>query len=188
METELYSAFDDNFPQEEKLPKMFEIEILKLTTGEYRLRWNGVFIGGTLVKKEYDYLGYRFHDVFHLAHAAVLYWSPVFRAMIQHKRKSDPKVDEFQDGGRAIVAEEGLTFWIFQHAKERNFFENCTSVPPHLLDDTARFVDGLEVDICPPELWERAILLGYEVFRKVKENDGGLIIGDMEERTLEFRS
>lgn len=51
METELYPTFDKNFSHEEKLPKMFEIEILKLTTGEYRLRWNGVFIGGTLVKK-----------------------------------------------------------------------------------------------------------------------------------------
>lgn len=188
MKTELYPSFDENFSHEEKLPKMFEIEILKLTTGEYRLRWNGVFIGGTLVKKEYDYNGYRFHDVFHLANAAVMHWSPVFRAMIKHKRKSDPKIDECQDGGRAIVAEEGLTFWIFQHAKEMNFFENRTSVPSHLLDAAVIFVDGLEVDVCPPELWERSILMGYEVFRKVKKNDGGLIIGDMNERTLGFGS
>lgn len=69
-----------------------------------------------------------------------------------------------------------------------NFFENCTSVPPHLLDAAVIFVDGLEVDICPPELWERSILMGYDMFRKVKENDGGIIIGDMNERTLDFRS
>lgn len=188
MNEEPCHIFDGNFPSEERLPRVFEIEIIKLSTGEYRLRWNGVFIGGTLVKEEYDYYGYRFHDVFHLAHTAVLHWSPVFRAMIQHKRKSDPKVDECQDGGRAIVAEEGLTLWIFHHAKEMNFFEKRHSVPTHLLDDAARFVGGLEVDVCSPQLWERAILLGYEVFRKVNENDGGLIIGDMKERTLGFRS
>ena len=180
--------FDSDFPEEERLPRKFEIEFVRLTTGRYRLLWNGVFIGGTLTKEEYDYDGYRFHDVFHFANAAVMHWSPVFRAMIKRKRKSDPRVDECQDGGRAIVAEEGLTLWIFQHAKEMNFFENCNSLPPHLLDDAVIFVGGLEVDVCPPELWERAILLGYEAFRKVKENDGGLIIGDMNERTLGFKA
>ena len=38
--------------------------------------------------------------------AAVLHWSPTFRALIKHKRKSDPTVDEAQDSGRAIVIEE----------------------------------------------------------------------------------
>ena len=39
-------------------------------------------------------------------------WSPTFRALIKQKRKSDPKVDDAQDGGRAIVVEEGLTAWV----------------------------------------------------------------------------
>ena len=30
-------------------------------------------------------------------------------------------MDEAQDGGRAIVVEEGLTAWIFSRAKELNF-------------------------------------------------------------------
>ena len=65
----------------------------------------------------------RFHDVFHLANAAILHWSPVFRALIRQKRKSDPKIDEVEDGGRATVVEEGLTAWIFSYAKGLNFFE-----------------------------------------------------------------
>jgi hypothetical protein len=64
---------------------------------------NGVFIGDPLTDNILDRDGYRFHDVFHFAHASILHWSPTFRALIKHKRKSDPVVDEAQDSGRAIV-------------------------------------------------------------------------------------
>ena len=45
-------------------------------------------------------------DVFHFAHAAILHWSPTFRALIRHKRKSNPDIDEAQDSGRAIVIDD----------------------------------------------------------------------------------
>ena len=42
-----------------------------------------------------------FHDVFHLAYAAVLGWSPTTRALLKIKRKSRPEIDENEDGARA---------------------------------------------------------------------------------------
>ena len=181
-------TFDDNFPDEKKLPLHFEIKINQRKSGRSYLQWNGVFIGDPLTDNIIQSDGYRFHDVFHLAHAAILHWSPTFRALIKHKRKSDRKVDEAQDGGRAIVIEEGLAAWIFSCAKQLNFFEGKTSVSFDLLKTVQQFVQGYEVEECPLKLWEQAILEGYEVFRQVRDNDGGIVIGNREARTIEYKS
>jgi NTP pyrophosphatase (non-canonical NTP hydrolase) len=179
--------FDDEFSNEERLPEHFEITIDQRSSGRSYLRWNGVFIGDPLTDNIRDPDGYRFHDVFHLTHAAILHWSPVFRAVIKQKRKSNPKVDEAQDGGRAIVVEEGLTAWVFSRAKELNYFEDHDSVSFDLLKTVQQFVAGYEVEACPLRLWEIAILKGYDLFRQVKSNNGGTIIGDRSTRTIEYK-
>jgi NTP pyrophosphatase (non-canonical NTP hydrolase) len=120
-------TFDAHFPEDQQLPQYFEITIDQSgKSPRSYLRMNGVFIGDPLTDNIRDPDGYRFHDVFHFAHAAILHWSPTFRALIKHKRKDDPVVDEAQDSGRAIVVEEGLTAWIFTRAKELSFF--CSAV------------------------------------------------------------
>lgn len=86
--------FDEGFEEEERIPDQFEIRVTQRRSGKAYLRWNKVFIGDPLTDNIRDPDGYRFHDVFHFAHAAVLHWSPVFRDLIKQKRKSDPKVDE----------------------------------------------------------------------------------------------
>ena len=106
-------TFDEDFPAEERLPSHFEIRVMQRKSGLSQLQWNEIFIGDPLSDSIRNHDDYRFHDVFHLAHAAILHWSPTFRGLIKHKRKSEPAVDEAQDGGRAIVVEEGLTAWIF---------------------------------------------------------------------------
>jgi NTP pyrophosphatase (non-canonical NTP hydrolase) len=184
---EALSNFDHDFPEEEQLPNNFEITIDQRASGRSYLRWNGVFIGDPLTDNILDPDGYRFHDVFHFAHAAILHWSPTFRALIKHKRKSDPKLDEAQDGGRAIVVEEGLTAWIFARAKELNYFEGQKSVSFDLLKTIQQFVAGYEVEARPLSLWEIAILKGYEAFRQVKSNLGGTIVGDRTARTVEYK-
>ena len=126
--------------------------------------------------------------MFHFAHAAILHWSPTFRALVKQKRKSDPQVDEAQDGGRAIVIEEGLTAWIFSRAKQLNFFEGQDSISFDLLKGVQQFVHGYEVEKCPLKLWERAILDGYKVFRQVRDRNGGIVVGDREARTITYRS
>jgi hypothetical protein len=178
--------FDRDFPREEQLPPHFEITIDQRTSGRSYLRMNGVFIGDPLTDNILDPDGYRFHDVFHLAHAAILHWSPVFRALIKQKRKSNPRVDEAQDGGRALVVEEGLTAWIFARAKDLNYFDGQKSIAFDLLKTVAQFVAGYEVQACPLSLWEIAILKGYEVFRQVRSNLGGTIVGDRQARTIDY--
>ena len=180
-------TFDEAFPTDERLPERFEITIRQRPSGQTCLQWNGVFIGDPLTDNIADSDGYRYHDVFHLAHAAILHWSPTFRSLIKHKRKTCPKVDEAQDGGRAIVVEEGLTAWIFSRAKQLDFFERQTSLSFDLLKTVEQFVRGYEVEQCPLNLWEKAILRGYEVFRQVLANEGGVIVGDRRGRTIDYR-
>jgi hypothetical protein len=179
-------TFDQLFPVEEQLPNHFEITIDQRNGQRSYLRWNGVFIGDPLTDNILDRDGYRFHDVFHFAHAAVLHWSPTFRALIKQKRKGDPVVDEAQDGGRAIVVEEGLTAWIFARAKELKYFEGHKSISFDMLKIVQQFVSGYEVESCPLSLWETAILKGYEVFREIKRHNGGLVVGDRSKRTIEY--
>lgn len=179
--------FDASFPEEEQLPRKFEIHITQRKSGQSYLRWNGVFIGAPLTDNISDPDGYRFHDVFHLAHAAILHWSPTFRALINQKRKSDKVFDEAQDGGRAIVVEEGLTAWLFSYSKGLDYFEGHDSVSFDALKTIQKFVQGYEVEKCPLKLWEDTILQGYSVFRQVRKNNGGIVIGDREKREISYR-
>ena len=179
--------FDNTFSKEEQLPNNFEIKIQERKSGKSYLQWKGVFIGAPLTDNIVDADGYRFHDVFHLAHAAILHWSPTFRALIKQKRKSDPIYDDAQDGGRAIAVEEGLTAWIFSRAKDINFFEGHDRLSFDLLKTVQQFVRGYEVEVCPLNLWENAILEGYKIFRQVRKNNGGIVVGDRGTRTIKYR-
>lgn len=178
--------FDGDFEDDERLPREFNIDILQRGNGKTYLKWNNVFIGDPLTDNVVEEDGYRFHDVFHMANAAILGWSPTFRALIRHKRKSSAQHDEVEDGGRAIVIEEGLTAWIFSHAKQANFFEGRDRVSFDLLKRIKHFVTGFEVEACPVSLWEQCILRGYEVFRQVKKAKSGRIIGNLRDRTIIF--
>lgn len=187
VKSEELPKFDAGFPEDERIPDEFEIEIRQKGNGKSYLRWNGVYLGDPLSDNISDKDGYRFHDVFHFAHAAVLHWSPTFRALIKHKRKSDPNTDETQDSGRAIVIEEGLSAYIFSYAKDLNFFEGQDKVSFDLLKTIQRFVRGYEVEECPARLWEDAILQGFEVFRQVRDNEGGRIVGDRKNRKISYK-
>lgn len=180
-------TFDSDFEAEERIPEHFEITITQRKSGKTYMQWKGVFVGDPLTDNIRDRDGYRFHDVFHFAHAAVLHWSPTFRGLIKHKRKSDPKIDEAQDGGRAIVVEEGLTAWIFSRAKKLGFFEHQTSVSFDMLKTIQEFVSGYEVEACPLKLWEDAILQGYSVFRELKKNEGGTVIANLRSRRITYQ-
>ena len=180
-------TFDADFPEEERLPSRFEIKILQRNSGRSQLQWNGVFIGDPLTDSSRDKDDYRFHDVFHLANAAILHWSPTFRSLIQQKRKSCPEYDEAEDGGRAIVIEEGLAAWIFSRAKNCEYFRDQDQLSFGLLKTVQQFVSGYEVQECPLSLWEKAILEGYKVFRQVREANGGVVVGDRDCRTISYR-
>lgn len=179
--------FDIGFPEYEQLPRHFEIEMRERDNGKVYLRWNGVFIGDPLTDNIGEDDGFRYHDVIHFAHAAILHWSPTMRSLLKRKRKSDQHIDESQDGGRGVVVEEGLAAWLFSKAKELDYFDGHNSVSLDILKHIQDFVRGYEVEKCPMNLWEKCILDGYSVFREVRRHRCGIIVGDRQERTLNFK-
>ncbi len=183
--------FDTDFSETEQLPRKIEMHIVETRVGGRTCviqLCNGVEIGSRLTDNKIVEDDYRFHDVFHLAYAAVLGWSPCLRALLRVKRKSKPEVDEAQDGARAALIEEGVSTLVFQHALRLNYFDSLTSLDYPLLKAVHDFVSGYEVDQCPLWQWEKAILDGFEVFRKVRNRRRGIVIADLLERSITFQA
>jgi NTP pyrophosphatase (non-canonical NTP hydrolase) len=181
--------FDFEFGETEQLPRKIEMHIVETRVGGKTCviqLCNGVEIGSRLTDNKIAEDDYRFHDVFHLAYAAVLGWSPCLRALLRVKRKSKPEVDEAQDGARAILIEEGVSTLVFHHALRLNYFASLKSLDYPLLKQIRDFVIGYEVDQCPLWQWEKAILDGFDVFRKLRTNRRGVIIADLRERSITF--
>lgn len=187
-------TFDENFPEHERLPRDLPMEFIERGVGSNTYvvqRLHGVHIGDRLTDNSNEIDDYRFHDVFHLAYVAHLGWSPVIRALLKVKRKSVPAVDENEDGARAMIIEEGIATWIFNHAKRRRFYEDVEEgkLDYGLLKQVHSMVSGYEVDACPLWQWERAILDGFRVFREMRKpcHRGGLVVVNMSDHTLTFQ-
>lgn len=182
-----HELFDEGYPVHEQIPRKLTIDFLESDRGrrlQVLLRYNGIGIGSRLTDNITDPDGYRYHDVFHIAHAVFLGWSPVVRALLRCKRKSDPGVDENQDGARAVILEEAVSFIVFSRAKQMKFFEGATQIDYDLLKCIQEFTRGYEVDRIPLWQWEASILEGYRVFRLLRSVRGGRVTWDIASRTL----
>lgn len=184
-------SFDEGFPAHEQFLRRMVFDFSERTVNgntHVVLEMNGVNVGDVLTDNRPVEDDYRFHDIFHLAHAAVLGWSPTLRALLKRKRKSDPKMDRNEDGARAILIEEGVSSWIFNHASRAMFYRSTTSLDFDLLKSVRDFVQGYEVDERPMWQWELSILEGYRVFRLLKEHRGGRVTVDLDRHTLSFEA
>ncbi len=182
---------DDELPTNERLPRRFEMVVREheVNGKTYVVQErNGVLIGDRLTDNKRESDDYRFHDVFHIAYAVHLGWSPVLRALFRVKRKSRPDLDENEDGARAIIIEEGIATFIFGRALERNLFEGLDHLDYDLLKLVQEFVRGFEPERCAPWQWELAILDGFRVFRALKQTRNGRIKADLLAHTLEFEA
>ncbi|WP_437334267.1 nucleoside triphosphate pyrophosphohydrolase family protein [Sorangium sp. So ce394] len=182
---------DRDLPLNERLPRQFRMLIKEHTVGgkTYVLqKRNDVIIGDRLTDNKSQKDDYRFHDVFHIANAVHLEWSPVLRALFRVKRKSRPELDENEDGARAILVEEGIATFVFGRALERKLFEGLKNLDYDLLKLVQDLVRGFEADRCAAWQWERAILDGFKIFREIikPENRGGWVIADLDKHTLDF--
>ena len=182
--------FDEASDSDEQLPRTLEIDFFerKASNGkDYVLQsCRGLFIGDRLTDNIMATDDYRFHDVFHYAYAAVLGWSPVTRALLKRKRKSQARVDEGEDGARAGIIEEGVATYVFGIAKDFDFFSDQKSgdLSITLLKNVRQFVRGYEVHGSPLWLWEDAILQGNHAFRFLREKRRGRVKLDMANRSL----
>lgn len=181
--------FDAGFPDHERFERLmvFEMKEVPHKGGlASSMSLGGKPIGDPLTDNRQEDDDYRFHDVFHMAYAAVMGWSPTLRRLLRRKRKSDPRIDETQDGARAILIEEGVATWIFNHAQRLEFFEDIKGLDYSMLKTIKEFVKGYEAEHCPLWCWEEAILQGYEAFRAMRLNRSGRLIVDLDERRLRY--
>jgi NTP pyrophosphatase (non-canonical NTP hydrolase) len=188
--------FDSTSPLHERFERKFDVHFIERVYNEGQenerpyviQQMRRVNIGDRLTDNRTEPDGYRFHDVFHLAYVAHLGWSPVIRALLKLKRKSDPKLDENEDGARAAIIEEGIATWIFNHADRHDFYENTeiNKLEYDLLKQVRDMVDGYEVAACPLWQWERAILEGFKVFRQLREAGSGIVTVDMDAHSISF--
>ncbi|MFO0591856.1 MAG: hypothetical protein U0441_30190 [Polyangiaceae bacterium] len=161
---------DRDLPPNERFPRQFRMFIkehqVNNKTYVYQKR-NGVIIGDRLTDNKSEKDDYRFHDVFHIAYAVHLEWSPVLRALFKIKRKSQPNLDENEDGARAILVEEGISTFVFGRAIKRGLFEGLTHLDYDLLKLVQDLAQGFEAERFAAWQWERAILDGFKVFRAI---------------------
>jgi NTP pyrophosphatase (non-canonical NTP hydrolase) len=189
-DAEFRKLFDEDCPSHEQLPRRFEMLIKEEEVGgKVMVRcWLGTeAVGDPLTDNAWQDDGYRFHDVFHLAHMAVLGWSPIMRTLLERKRKSKPQMDEVEDGARAKVVEEAVAAIVYDYARNHDYLADVHTLDYPLLKTIQGLVSDREVRACSLYEWQKAILAGYHVWRQVRENRGGIVVGDLVNRTLDYR-
>ncbi len=191
IEPEYPPRIDASLRRNERLPPKLEFYIAEEETGHRSYviqKCNQIIIGDRLTDNKLESDDYRFHDVFHMSFAVHLGWSPVLRALLHLKRKSDESIDENQDGARAILIEEGVATFIFGRGLSLGLFADQDKLDYDLLKMVQEFVRGYEPERCALWQWERAILDGFKVFRELKKARSGYVVADIENHTLSFRS
>ena len=148
--------------------------------------WKGRRVADRLGDNTYGDSGYRYHDAFHLANAAVLGWSPVARKIFDRKRPKGTMTDAVEDGGRAIVVEEAFAAFMFEYAHQHNFLDNVRHLDYNALRTFRIFTADLEVS--QRHLWEveEAVFQGFAAWRQLRANDGGVLRGDLAARKLTY--
>ncbi len=192
--------YDAAFPESERFPREMEICFVSLAETRLQMYYQGKRLGDPLTDNAPDDDGYRYHDILHLAFVAKLGWSPVLRGLLGRKRKSDPKVDEEQDGARAKIVEEAVLNAFHaegdRQAKLRaagetsgssHFFATPSEISFDLLRLVENFVRDLEVKDSKYWEWESAIYEGFKMFHKLRQERQGTIRLDLENRSIDFR-
>ncbi|WP_150575724.1 nucleoside triphosphate pyrophosphohydrolase family protein [Pandoraea aquatica] len=180
--------FDEELSQSEQFPRKFDVVVRTIRDEDgkerVKLSLDGAPLGDDLRDNTYEDDGYRLHDVFHLSYVAVLGWSPVMRKLFGKKRKSNPQVDENEDGGRAQVIDEAISALVFEVASKTSYFDDVTTLDYDLLRTIKGLTSRLEVGRCSGKQWEDAILKGYKVWRALRERGEGTIHCDLVRRTI----
>lgn len=189
-----HPLFDENVSAGQQLPRSLDITFTdtlvegkgKLPVQTVRIYRGNEAVGDPLDDNSDDNDNYRYHDVFHLAHMAVLGWSPVMRSLLKMKRNTDRDVDRIQDGGRAIAVEEGMTAYVFSMARAHNFFSTAAAVPAEIVKACQAMTAHLEVSRRSAQDWEYAILAGYRMFEELTANKGGTVHLNLHARTITY--
>jgi hypothetical protein len=77
--------------------------------------------------------------------------------------------------------------WCSRQLRAPGHFERVRVVDSDVLRTCIRMGAGQEVNVCSPLEWERAILLGYDTWRVVRDAGHGAVTCDLDARTIEVR-
>ncbi|HKB44632.1 MAG TPA: MazG nucleotide pyrophosphohydrolase domain-containing protein [Chitinophagaceae bacterium] len=184
-----YKDFDSGYPAHEQFPDEFEIQFVSYVEDDKKKlkiidKRTDIPIGDPLTDNSYIEDGYRFHDIFHYGYLAVLDWSPVLRKLLKLKRKSNPDVDENEDGARAQIIEEMISLYIYSHALDHDLLKYSNSVDSGIIKKVQSLVGNVEVKNCSGKQWEKAILNSYDIYNKLRNNDGGRVLVSKKNRSL----
>ena len=177
---EFVPLFDDDFEEEEQLPRALDVEFRQIDRGGkpvVLLRCNGLNLGDRLTDNIDEPDFYRFHDIFHLAHAVYLGWSPILRVLLNCKRKSDPVWMRTRTArGRGSSRRR----YRRPSSAGRRRHVSTTASTMSTTTCSRRSASSCAVSkwkLVPLWQWEAAILNGYRVFRDLRNNRCG--IGDL---------
>ncbi|MBS0249143.1 MAG: nucleoside triphosphate pyrophosphohydrolase family protein [Proteobacteria bacterium] len=179
--------FDQGFPENERLPRSLTVEFRLDAKGKRSGMFvNGKSIGDALSDNANEEDHYRYHDIFHLSFMTFLGWSPVMRRLLRVKRKSNPTVDENEDGARAAVTEEAISAIIFSFAEDNDFFREIRSIPFSLLKTITSLGRKYEVRVCTFKQWQQAIWHACQIYRELVANGGGTVEIDLDEPRISY--
>jgi hypothetical protein len=200
-DVELSTTLDASFADAERLPRSFRLTFEQgvdpsgmATSTTYV---DGTQVGDMLTDGCSEADGYRFHDCLHLAFATVLGWSPVCRMLLNRKRRSSMSTDATEDGGRAIVVEEGVAALVFAHEAAGSLFYAgfdlwstgaFDRVNPIVLESAAIMTAPFEVRDRTRAQWACAIVTGLRAMTLAAHSGEAEICYDADLRTMSVRS
>jgi NTP pyrophosphatase (non-canonical NTP hydrolase) len=192
---------DADRPLDQQLPRTFAYQFTNEVVGErmklcVRDLADGSVAGDPLTDNSYEDDGYRYHDVMHLAFAACLGWSPVYRKLLKTAGKIQKRFvdipgedgrrrEDTEDGGRAQVIEEGIVAAAYVYYSQNPGTETVGwPLLRHIKDLTGS--TKVEVHVRTEAEWEVALLAGFRVWTKLRESGGGIVRGDLNSGELVF--
>ena len=126
----------------------------------------------------------------HLALLARFGWSPIFRGLMRKskiiKSKRPSAIDEAEDSGRPKVIEEAIIAASYVYAIKHNFLDGCNSVDLSLLRHLVEMTSDLEISDRRMWEWNSLLIDGFKIWRDLKNNNGGIIEGDLNTGKLSF--
>ena len=189
--------YDENLPLKQQLPRIFSYEFYQTKRGEKKIRLKDTKtkkdIGDLLTDNSYEEDSYRYHDVMHMTFMACFGWSPVFRKLLRNKElkiieNRTEKKDEVEDGGRAQTIEEAIVQMTYIYASQKDFL----SKEDHVIDwQLIKFIkqmtSKLEVKDRTVYEWNKVLNLGFKNWKKLIDNNGGIIKGNLHTRTITYK-
>ncbi len=184
--------YDDEFPEGQRLPRKFAYRFAhKPIDGRMKLCMHDLEdssqTGNPLTDNSYEDDGYRYHDAMHLTFAAMLGWSPVYRKLLRSRGKIEnrrigtseaaQRQEDTEDGGRAQVIEEAIVAVGYVYNAQH---PNAKTLDWTLLRHIKQLTSGVEVHSRSEGEWERVLLRGFEIWSQLRQNQGGIVRGDLD--------